>query len=40
VHDVDRLLLDRRYLEQWSPWGDLVILARTPRALVRAGHAQ
>jgi lipopolysaccharide/colanic/teichoic acid biosynthesis glycosyltransferase len=39
VLDVDRLLLDRRYLEQWSFWGDLRILARTPRALLRISHA-
>lgn len=39
VLDIDRLLLDRRYLEQWSFWGDLRILARTPRALLRISHA-
>jgi exopolysaccharide production protein ExoY len=39
VQDIDRLLLDRRYLEEWSFWGDVRILARTPRALLRVSHA-
>lgn len=39
VQGIDRLLLDRQYLECWSLWGDLGILARTPKALLRVNHA-
>lgn len=35
----DRLHLDRRYLEAWSPWGDANILLRTPGAVFRISHA-
>jgi lipopolysaccharide/colanic/teichoic acid biosynthesis glycosyltransferase len=39
VQHIDRVLMDRRYLERWSVWGDVCILARTPRALLRVSHA-
>jgi len=35
----DRLDLDRRYLETWSPLSDVTIMLRTPRALLRTSHA-
>ncbi|MEM1335964.1 MAG: sugar transferase [Actinomycetota bacterium] len=35
---VERLELDRRYVETWSPWQDVKILARTPLALLRIRH--
>ena len=34
----ERLELDRRYLENWSLWGDIKILARTPGAVLRIHH--
>lgn len=34
----ERLELDRRYLENWSVWGDMKILARTPGAVLRIHH--
>jgi lipopolysaccharide/colanic/teichoic acid biosynthesis glycosyltransferase len=39
ITGVDRLLLDRRYLEERSLRGDLGILARTPVALLRSESA-
>ncbi len=38
VGTVERLELDRRYVETWSPWQDLKILIRTPFALLRIHH--
>ncbi|MFK7919158.1 MAG: sugar transferase [Ilumatobacter sp.] len=38
VDDVDRIALDRRYVEQWSIWRDLWLLLRTPLAVVRVGR--
>ena len=35
----DRLHLDRRYLENWSVWGNVKIIARTPGALLQIHHA-
>jgi lipopolysaccharide/colanic/teichoic acid biosynthesis glycosyltransferase len=39
LDDVDRLALDRAYVEHWSLRRDLVLLARTPAALLRLSHA-
>jgi exopolysaccharide production protein ExoY len=39
VQKTDRLHLDRRYVEEWSVWGDMKIAARTPFALLRIHHA-
>lgn len=39
VQKIDRLHLDRRYLEEWSVWGDVKIAARTPFAVLRISHA-
>jgi lipopolysaccharide/colanic/teichoic acid biosynthesis glycosyltransferase len=39
VQKDDRLQLDRSYLEQWSLWQDVKILARTPAAILRTSHA-
>ena len=39
VGKVERLELDRRYVETWSLWSDIVILLRTPFALLRIRHA-
>lgn len=39
VQKTDRLHLDRRYIEEWSVWGDVKIAARTPFALLRIHHA-
>lgn len=38
VAQEERLELDRRYVETWSPWNDAKILLRTPLALVKIGH--
>ena len=37
--DVDRLELDRSYVECWSLWGDVVLLARTVAAVLHVSHA-
>jgi lipopolysaccharide/colanic/teichoic acid biosynthesis glycosyltransferase len=37
--DVDRLELDRVYVERWSLWGDVVLLARTPLAVLQVSKA-
>lgn len=39
VHPVDRLRLDRRYVETWSLWNDVKLLARTPLAVLRIHQA-
>lgn len=39
VRSLDRLALDRSYLENWSVWADVKIAARTPFALLRIHHA-
>ncbi len=39
VQKTDRLHLDRRYVEEWSVWGDVKIAVRTPLALLRIHHA-
>jgi len=39
VQKDDRLHLDRRYATEWSMWGDVMIAARTPFALLRVRHA-
>jgi lipopolysaccharide/colanic/teichoic acid biosynthesis glycosyltransferase len=39
VQRDDRLQLDRSYLEHWSLWQDVKILARTPAAILRTSHA-
>ena len=39
VQKEDRLHLDRRYLENWSVWGNVKIIARTPGARLRIHHA-
>jgi lipopolysaccharide/colanic/teichoic acid biosynthesis glycosyltransferase len=31
--------LDIRYAKEWSPWLDLKILVRTPRAVIAGGGA-
>ena len=35
VGTIDRLKLDRDYIENWSVWSDVVIIVRTPLALVQ-----
>jgi lipopolysaccharide/colanic/teichoic acid biosynthesis glycosyltransferase len=40
LDDVDRLELDRSYVERWSLWGDVVLLARTPAAVLHVSQAQ
>jgi exopolysaccharide biosynthesis polyprenyl glycosylphosphotransferase len=35
----ERARLDNHYIENWSPWKDVVTLARTATALVRAGRS-
>lgn len=35
---VERVELDRRYVEQWSFWNDVRILARTPLAVLRPAN--
>lgn len=39
LDDVDRLELDRSYVERWSLWGDVVLLARTAAAVLRVSQA-
>jgi len=39
LDDVDRLELDRSYVECWSLWGDVVLLARTPVAVLYVSQA-
>jgi lipopolysaccharide/colanic/teichoic acid biosynthesis glycosyltransferase len=39
LDDVDRFELDRRYVECWSLWGDVVLLARTPAAVLQVAQA-
>jgi lipopolysaccharide/colanic/teichoic acid biosynthesis glycosyltransferase len=39
LDEVDRLELDRTYVEQWSLWRDVLLLARTPAAVFRVSHA-
>jgi lipopolysaccharide/colanic/teichoic acid biosynthesis glycosyltransferase len=39
VQNEDRQHLDRRYMETWSPWRDVIIMLRTPGALFRTSHA-
>jgi lipopolysaccharide/colanic/teichoic acid biosynthesis glycosyltransferase len=39
LDDVDRLELDRSYVERWSLWGDVVLLARTPAAVLQVSRA-
>ena len=34
-----RVELDRRFLEEWSPWRNVNLLLRTPRAVVRGAGA-
>lgn len=39
LDNVDRLELDRSYVERWSLWGDVVLLARTPAAVLHISQA-
>lgn len=39
LDDVDRLSLDRTYVEQWTLRRDLLLLARTPTAMLRLSRA-
>ncbi len=39
LDDVDRLELDRSYVERWSLLGDVVLLARTPVAVLQVSQA-
>jgi len=36
---ADRVTLDNRYVEEWSIWGDIKIMLRTPLAVLRVAHA-
>lgn len=36
---ADRVTLDNRYVEEWSVWGDIKIMLRTPLAVLRVAHA-
>lgn len=36
---ADRVTLDNRYVEEWSVWGDVKIMLRTPFAVLRVAHA-
>lgn len=38
VDQVNRMGLDREYIENWSPWNDAKILALTPLAVLRIHH--
>jgi lipopolysaccharide/colanic/teichoic acid biosynthesis glycosyltransferase len=39
LDDLDRLELDRSYVERWSLWGDVVLLVRTPAAVLNVSQA-
>lgn len=38
VDPVDRIALDREYVETWSPWNDAKIIFGTPLAVLRINH--
>ena len=38
VDPVDRIALDREYVETWSPWNDAKIIFGTPLAVLRIHH--
>jgi len=35
----DRLALEDRYVTEWTPWLDVVLIARTPAAVARVHEA-
>ena len=39
IHDDDRIVLDRHYVEHWNVLTDVRLIARTPRALLTPGAA-
>jgi lipopolysaccharide/colanic/teichoic acid biosynthesis glycosyltransferase len=38
VDPIDRMALDREYVETWSPWNDTKIIFGTPFAVLRIHH--
>jgi lipopolysaccharide/colanic/teichoic acid biosynthesis glycosyltransferase len=40
LDEIDRLQLDREYVERWSLWSDLALLVRTPVAVLRVNRSR